>query len=52
MVLKYGSLASIVCSNLTMDIMGVSLLYKCMLSPVSDIARLVLKGESGGVSIF
>ena len=52
MVLKYGSLDSMLCSNLTIAIMGVSILEKCVLDPEYDIDRLVLKSELGGISIF
>ena len=52
MVLMSVSLDSMVCSRLTGETVGFSLLVKCMLSPESDVARLVLKGELSGVSIF
>ena len=52
MVLKYGSLDSMLCSNLTIAIMVVSILEKCMLDLEYDITRLVLKVELGGISIL
>ena len=52
MVLIYVVIASMVCSHLTMSIMGVSLLDNCMLAPDFDIVRFVLKGELVGASIL
>ena len=52
MVLPYVSRSSMVCTHLTGDIVGVSLLAKCMLAPGFAIAKLLLKGELVGVSIF
>ena len=52
MVLPYGSLSAVVFPHLSGDILVDTLLSKCMFSPESNIARLVLKVQLGGVSIL